>query len=92
MIHALAMAEKKYFKMVSSFLNGDKSYLKSYNVIAKQHRYNKNAIRAACRGQILSALFCRQYSFFRCMTNVIDMQFSRREKYVKPSRQKKIRH
>ncbi|MBI4946164.1 MAG: hypothetical protein HY840_07160 [Bacteroidetes bacterium] len=51
LIHSLAMAEKKYFKMFSSLKGGDKSYLKLYDAIEKQDRYNEDAIRSVCHGQ-----------------------------------------
>ncbi|MBI4946230.1 MAG: hypothetical protein HY840_07495 [Bacteroidetes bacterium] len=51
LIHSLTMAEKKYFKMFSSFKGGDKSYLRLYDAIEKQGSYNEEAIHATCRGQ-----------------------------------------
>ncbi|MBI4946207.1 MAG: hypothetical protein HY840_07375 [Bacteroidetes bacterium] len=51
LIHSLSMAEKKYFKMLSSLKGGDKNYLVLYDVIEKQNRYDEGAIRNTCRGQ-----------------------------------------
>ncbi|MBI4945971.1 MAG: hypothetical protein HY840_06180 [Bacteroidetes bacterium] len=51
LIHSLGKAEKRYFRMFSSSMQGgNKSYLKLYDAMEKQGAYNEVAIRSACRG------------------------------------------
>ena len=51
LIHSMSKAEKRYFKLSSSFQGGNKSYLRLFDVIEKQKEYDEERIRKKFSGE-----------------------------------------
>ncbi|MBL7892175.1 MAG: hypothetical protein JNL63_06065, partial [Bacteroidia bacterium] len=53
LIHCMSMNEKRYFKITTSGNRGgqDNTYLKLFNLIAEQKKYNEHAIKSSLSAQ-----------------------------------------